>query len=75
MLVGTLVVSTVLTGYSVLGASLTKALDQRYPISAQAKVQLVRPVRAASTVTKAENCLQVKGIKNVQTSAVGLRSR
>ena len=72
MLVGTLVVSTVLTGYSVLSASLTKALDQQYPISAQAKYSSYDQSEAASTVTKAEGIAsKVKGIKNVQASAVG----
>ena len=72
VLVGTLVVSTVLTGYSVLSASLTKALDQQYPISAQAKYSSFDQSEAASTVTKAEEIAsKVKGIKNVQASAVG----
>ena len=72
VLVGTLVVSTVLTGYSVLSASLTKALDQQYPISAQAKYSSYDQSEAASTVTKAEEIAsKVKGIKNVQASAVG----
>ena len=72
VLVGTLVVSTVLTGYSVLSASLTKALDQQYPISAQAKYSSYDQSEAASTVTKAEGIAsKVKGIKNVQASAVG----
>ena len=72
VLVGTLVVSTVLTGYSVLSASLTKALDQQYPISAQAKYSSYDRSEAASTVTKAEDIAsKVKGIKNVQASAVG----
>ena len=72
VLVGTLVVSTVLTGYSVLSASLTKALDQQYPISAQAKYSSYDQSEAASTVTKAEEIAsKAKGIKNVQAAAVG----
>ena len=72
VLVGTLVVSTVLTGYTVLSASFVKTLDQRYPISAQAKYSSYDPSEAASTVTKAEEIAsKVKGIKNVQASAVG----
>lgn len=72
VLVGTLVVSTVLTGYTVLSASFVKALDQQYPISAQAKYSSYDQSEAASTVTKAEGIAsKVKGIKNVQASAVG----
>ena len=72
VLVGTLVVSTVLTGYTVLSASFVKALDQQYPISAQAKYSSYDQSEAASTVTKAEGIAsKVKGIKNVQVSAVG----
>ena len=72
VLVGTLVVSIVLTGYTVLSASFVKALDQQYPISAQAKYSSYDQSEAASTVTKAEGVAsKVKGIKNVQASAVG----
>ena len=72
VLVGTLVVSIVLTGYTVLSASFVKALDQQYPISAQAKYSSYDQSEAASTVTKAEGIAsKVKGIKNVQASAVG----
>ena len=72
VLVGTLVVSIVLTGYTVLSASFVKALDQQYPISAQANYSSYDQSEAASTVTKAEDIAsKVKGIKNVQTSAVG----
>ena len=72
VLVGTLVVSTVLTGYTVLSASFVKALDQQYPISAQAKYSSYDQSEAASTVTKAEGIAsKVKSIKNVQASAVG----
>lgn len=72
VLVGTLVVSIVLTGYTVLSASFVKALDQQYPISAQANYSSYDQSEAASTVTKAEDIAsKVKGIKNVQASAVG----
>ena len=72
VLVGTLVVSIVLTGYTVLSASFVKALDQQYPISAQANYRSYDQSEAASTVTKAEDIAsKVKGIKNVQASAVG----
>ena len=72
VLVGTLVVSIVLTGYTVLSASFVKALDQQYPISAQANYSSYDQSEAASTVTKAKDIAsKVKGIKNVQASAVG----
>ena len=72
VLVGTLVVSIVLTGYTVLSASFVKALDQQYPISAQAKYSSYDQSEAASTVTKAEEIAsKAKGIKNVQVAAVG----
>jgi len=72
VLVGTLVVSIVLTGYTVLSASFVKALDQQYPISAQAKYSSYDQSEAASTVTKAEEIAsKAKGIKNVQAAAVG----
>ena len=72
VLVGTLVVSIVLTGYTILSASFVKALDQQYPISAQANYSSYDQSEAASTVTKAEDIAsKVKGIKNVQASAVG----
>ena len=72
VLVGTLVVSIVLTGYTVLSASFVKALDQQYPISVQANYSSYDQSEAASTVTKAEDIAsKVKGIKNVQASAVG----
>ena len=72
VLVGTLVVSIVLTGYTVLSASFVKALDQQYPISAQANYTSYDQSEAASTVNKAEDIAsKVKGIKNVQASAVG----
>ena len=72
VLVGTLVVSTVLTGYTVLSASFVKTLDQRYPISAQAKYSSYDQSEAASIVTKAEEVAsKAKDIKNVEASAVG----
>ena len=72
VLVGTLVVSIVLTGYTVLSASFVKALDQQYPISAQAKYSSYDQSEAAYTVTKAEEIAsKAKGIKNVQAAAVG----
>lgn len=72
VLVGTLVVSTVLTGYTVLSASFVKALDQQYPISAQTTYHPFGHNDAASTVTKAEEIAsKAKGIKNVEASAVG----
>ena len=72
VLVGTLVVATVLTGYTVLSASFVKTLDQRYPISAQAKYSSYDQSEAASIVTKAEEVAsKAKDIKNVEASAVG----
>lgn len=72
VLVGTLVVSTVLTGYTVLSASFVKALDQQYPISAQTTYHPFGHNDAASTVTKAEEIAsKAKDIKNVEASAVG----
>ena len=72
VLVGTLVVSMVLTGYSVLSASLTKSLDQQYPISAMASFSDgVTATEDSSSVHDAEEVFgKVKGIKNIEAAAL-----
>ena len=70
VLVGALVVATVLTGYSVMNASLAKAMDKTFPISAMA-VYGDGSSTGAKGVEKARSVAdKARGLKNVEAATV-----
>ena len=70
VLVGALVVATVLTGYSVMNASLAKAMDKTFPISAMA-VYGDGSSTGSKGVEKARSVAdKARGLKNVEAATV-----
>ena len=72
VLVGTLVISIVLTGHSVLSTSIAKELDRLYPVTAYAPFGESSVTNSSASVTKAKNVAdKIKGLKNVEAVSVG----
>lgn len=67
VLVGTLVVTTVLTGHSVMNASITHMMDKAFPISAIGSYGGGTSANGAETVEKAKKALNnVTSVPNVE---------
>lgn len=70
VLVGVLVVSAVLSGYSIMTASTAKSMDRAYPISATATYGTGGGTGAESLAKAHSVADKVQGIKNVESVAV-----
>ena len=70
VLVGALVVTTVLTGYSIMTSTVANAMDKLYPISAAATYG-TGPTAGSESVNKARSVAdKVRGLENVDSVAV-----
>jgi len=70
VLVGVLVVSAVLSGYSIMTASTAKSMDRAYPVSATATYGTSGGTGAESLAKAHSVADKVQGIKNVESVAV-----
>ena len=70
VLVGVLVVSAVLSGYSIMTASTAKSMDRAYPVSATATYGTGGGTGAESLAKAHSVADKVQGIKNVESVAV-----
>ncbi len=70
VLVGALVVSAVLSGYSIMTASTAKSMDRAYPVSATATYGTGGGTGAESLAKAHSVADKVRGIKNVESVAV-----
>ena len=70
VLVGALVVSAVLSGYSIMTASTAKSMDRAYPVSATATYGTGGGTGAESLAKAHSVADKVQGIKNVESVAV-----
>ena len=71
VLVGTMIVTIVLSGHSVLSASITSMMDKVFPVAATANYGGSTTTDGAAQVSRAESTLsKVQGIKNVDYAVV-----
>ena len=72
VLVGTLVISAVLTSHSVMSASIAQEIDRISPISAYAPFGESTATNGSASVTKAHEVAdKIRGTKNVEAVSVG----
>ena len=72
VLVGTLVISAVLTSHSVMSASIAQEIDRISPISAYAPFGESTTTNGSASVTKAHEVAdKIRGTKNVEAVSVG----